>query len=112
MYVGQFKTNQIVDRLEATTKARQATVARFRARPAADDPVVLARHAARRAVVQAREIRVNEREIARLAAGAQREAESLASREREAAESARQAAEKVERQAALAAEQKAARDAR
>lgn len=110
--MGQFKTNQIVDRLEAVAQARQATLARFQARPAANDPVVLARHAARRAVVQAREVRVSEREIARLAAEALREAEALAALEREAAEAARQAAEKVERQAALAAEQKAARDAR
>jgi len=110
--VGQFKANQLVDRLEAASKARQAIVARFRARPAADDPVVLARQSARRAIVQAREVRANEREMARLAAEAQREAEALAGRERDAAELARQAAEKAERQAALAAEQKAARDAR
>ncbi|WP_310353481.1 DUF6481 family protein [Methylobacterium sp. BE186] len=74
--------------------------------------MVLARQAARRTVVQAREVRVNEREMARLAAEAQRETEALAARECEAAEAARQAAEKVERQAALVAEQKAARDAR
>ncbi|MFX4396968.1 DUF6481 family protein, partial [Acinetobacter baumannii] len=55
--MGQFKTNQLVDRLEATAKARQATLARFRARPTADDPVVLARQAARHAVVQARDVR-------------------------------------------------------
>ncbi|AWN40557.1 DUF6481 family protein [Methylobacterium durans] len=112
MYVGQFKANQLVDRLEAAAKARQATIARFRACPSADDPIVLARQSARRAVIQAREVRVNEREIARLATEAQREAEALAVREREATEAARQAAEKAERQAALAAEQKAARDAR
>ncbi|WP_132250941.1 DUF6481 family protein [Methylobacterium segetis] len=112
MCVGQFKTNPIVDRLEAAAKARQATLARFRARPSADDSIVLARQAARRTVVQAREVRVNEREMARLAAEAQRETEALAARECEAAEAARQAAEKVERQASLVAEQKAARDAR
>src|SRR3954469_9440529 len=103
MYVGQFKANQIVDRLEAAAKARQATLARFRARPAADDPVVLARQAARRAVIQAREVRLNEREMARLRFAAQREAEPLAAREREAAEAARQTVERAERQAALAA---------
>jgi len=110
--VGQFKANQLVDRLEAAAKARQATVARFRARPAADDPAVLARQSARRAIIQARAGRAEEREMARLAAEAQREAEALAERERQAAELARRAAEKAERQAALAAEQKAARDAR
>ncbi len=65
--MGQFKTDQLVDRLEAIAKARQATLARFRARPALDDPAVLARQAARQAIVQAREVRINERDIARLA---------------------------------------------
>ena len=110
--MGQFRTDQLVDRLEAAAKARQATIARLRARPAANDPAVLARQAIRRAVAQAREVRVQEREVARLTAEAEHEADALAAREREAAEAARLAAEKVERQAALAAEQKAARDVR
>ncbi|MEA1834728.1 DUF6481 family protein [Methylobacterium durans] len=110
--MGQFKANHLADRLESAAKARQATVARFRARPGADDPAVLARQSARRAIIQAREIRETERAMARLAAEAQREAEALAELERQEAELARQAAEKAERQAALAAEQKAARDAR
>lgn len=107
-----FKSDQLVDRLEATAKARQANLARFRARPAADDPVVLARQAARRAVVQALDVRMTEREATRLAAKAEREAEALAAEAQAAAERARQAAEQAERQVALAAEQKAARDAR
>ncbi|AWN43755.1 DUF6481 family protein [Methylobacterium durans] len=110
--MSQFKANQLVDRLEAAAKARQATVARLRVRPAAGDPAVLARQSARRAIIQAREVRTNERKLARLATEAQREAEALAAREREAAEAARQDAEKLERQVALAAEQKAAWDAR
>ena len=110
--MGQSKANQLADRLEAAAKAREAALARFRERPAADDPVVLARQSERRAIIQAREDRANERKMARLAAEAQREAEALAEREREAAELARQAAEKAEQQAALAAQQKAARDAR
>ncbi len=80
--MGQFKINPLVDRLEAAAKARQAAIAQLRARPAANDPIVLARQAARRAIVQAREVRVNEREAARLAAEAQRQAEALAERER------------------------------
>jgi hypothetical protein len=110
--VGQFRTNQLVDRLEAVAKARQATLARFRARPAADDPAVLAREATRRAVVQARDVRTTERETARLAAEAEREIEVQAAQAHAAAELVREAAEKVERQAALAAEQKTSRDAR
>ena len=110
--MGQFKTDQLSDRLEETAKARQVTLDRFRARPAADDPAVLARQADRQALVQAREVRVKEREEARIIAEAERKAEDLAARERAEAELVRLAAEKVERQAALAAEQKAARDAR
>ncbi|WP_245293435.1 DUF6481 family protein, partial [Methylobacterium sp. CCH5-D2] len=41
--MGQFKENQLVDRLAAAAKAREATIARLRARPGADDPAVLAR---------------------------------------------------------------------
>ncbi|WP_281406555.1 DUF6481 family protein, partial [Methylobacterium sp. WL18] len=47
----------VVDRLEAAAKARSEMLARFRARPTADDPAVLARQSARRAVVDAREAR-------------------------------------------------------
>ncbi|MEE7463661.1 hypothetical protein MFUR16E_21730 [Methylobacterium fujisawaense] len=111
--MGQFKTDQLVDRLEATAKARQATLARFRARPAADDPVVLP--AKRRGTRSSRPGtcgRASEREIARRAAEADREAAALAAKERAEAEIARQIAEKAARQADLAAEQKAARDAR
>ncbi|WP_267361747.1 MULTISPECIES: DUF6481 family protein, partial [unclassified Methylobacterium] len=98
--MGQFKTSQLVDRLDATAKARQATLDRFRARPAADDPTVLARQAERQALVEAREVRVNEREAARTAAEAAREAEALAARERAEAERVRQAAEKAAQQVA------------
>lgn len=102
----------LVDRLDAAAKARSETLARFRARPAADDPAVLAREAARRAIVDAREVRAAERaehqreaaERARAAA----EAERLAQAERALAEQA--AAE--ERAAAKQAELKAQRDAR
>lgn len=102
----------VVDRLEAAAKARSEMLARFKARPAADDPVVLARQSARRAVVDARETRVAERaaerqaELERMAAVA--EAERLAEIERKAAQ---QAAE-VERAKARQEEQKAQRDAR
>ena len=102
----------VVDRLETAAKARSDMLARFRARPAADDPVVLARQSARRAVVDARETRAAERaaerqaELERNAAAA--EADRLAAIERKAAE---QAAE-VERAKARQAEQKLQRDAR
>ena len=110
--MSQFKENQLVDRLETAAKAREALLARFRARPPANDPVILARQAARRAVIQAREVRASEREKLRVAEEARLKAEAKATIEREEAEIARVAAEKAERQAALAAEQKLARDAR
>ncbi|GAN47303.1 hypothetical protein ME121_1310 [Methylobacterium sp. ME121] len=106
------KTDHLVDRLAETARARQATLARFRARPAADDPGLLARQAARHAVIQARDLRATEREAVRLAAAVKHEAEVQAARARAAAESDRLAAEKAEQQVARAAEQKAARDAR
>jgi hypothetical protein len=108
-----FQNNQrLTDRLDAAAKARSETLARFRERPAADDPAVLARQSARRAVVDAREIRAAERaeqqrEAAALAAAAA-EAERLAEVERALAE--RAAAE--ERALARQAELKAQRDAR
>ena len=110
--MNQSKDNQFSDRLETAAKAREAMLARYRSRPAADDPAVLARQAERQAVIEAREERNKEREAARVASEIQRIAEAKAQREFEAAEVLRIAAEKAERQAALAAEQKEARDAR
>ena len=76
----------VVDRLETAAKARSEMLARFRARPSADDPAVLARQSARRAVVDAREARAAERAAQRQAeierAAALAEAERLAEIER------------------------------
>ncbi len=108
-----FQNSQaLTDRLDAATKARTQTLARFRARPAADDPAVLARQSARRALVEAREVRNAERELQRLAAIAKAEAEAEAARlaEAERVEAERIAAE--ERAIARQAELKAQRDAR
>lgn len=102
----------LTDRLSAASKARSDTLARFRARPSADDPVVLARQAARRAVVDAREARAAEREIKRLEAQAKAEAEAEAAR---VAEAERVAAERLaaeQRAAERQTELKAQRDAR
>lgn len=110
--MNQPKDNRFSDRLETAAKAREAMLARYRARPSADDPDVIARQAERQAVIRARGERNKEREAERLVAEARRVAEVKAQREFEAAEVLRLAAEKVARQAALAAEQKEARDAR
>lgn len=105
-------SHSLTDRLDAASKARSATLARFRARPAADDPAVLARSSARRAVIDAREVRAAEREVLRQEAEARAQAAAALARQ---AEEERRVAERLagealaaERQAAL----KAQRDAR
>jgi hypothetical protein len=105
-------SHSLTDRLDAASKARSATLAQFRARPAADDPTVIARNSARRAVIDAREVRAAEREVLRLEAEARAEAEATLARqaeeERRVAERLASEAQALERQAAL----KAQRDAR
>ena len=86
--MSQFNENSMTDRLKAANEARQAALARFRDRPPADDPAVLARKAEREQIVRDREIRTRARDEARAAE------------------------EKVEQAAAARLEQKALRDAR
>ena len=95
------KQAQFGDRLQAATKAREAMLNRFKARPAGDDPEVVARQAARVAQAQARAQRTSEREAARAA-----QAEALA------AQRAADAKEAERRRAEAETEQKLARDAR
>ena len=76
----------MTDRLKAATEARAAALARFRDRPPADDPAVVARKAERAQIAREREVRVAAREQARIEAEAQRAAEAEAERERLAAE--------------------------
>lgn len=110
--MSQFNENSMTDRLKAQAEARQAALARFRSRPPADDPTVLARKAEREAIAREREIRVAAREAARLEVEAQRAAEADAERERQAAAALQEAADKIERANAARLEQKALRDAR
>jgi hypothetical protein len=96
------------DRLSAAAAAKQALLERYRARPAADDPAVMAQQAALKAIADAREDRAAERkalkdaEIARIAAeeAARKTQEQIAAVEAKA------------RALAVEAERKAARDAR
>ena len=55
------KGSTFEDRRNAAADAKKALVERFKARPPADDPEVLARAAERRAVQEARELRQAER---------------------------------------------------
>ena len=107
------------DRLKTAKEAKDALLGKFRARPAADDPAVAEKQAARKAVSDAREARLAERK----ALASEQEAAQNAKAEREAAERIaheaaeqeqkdREAAERVERESTLKAERKAARDAR
>jgi hypothetical protein len=110
--MNSFKQKTFSDRLVAAANARQATLQRFRARPGADDPAVVAQRAARREIAAARETRAVERRAAKLAEEARAQAEravrETAEREEKAA---RQEREGIE-QATLIAERKAARDVR
>ena len=103
------------DRLNAAANAKKAELEKFRARSRVNDPASAERQAARQAVGAARDARSAERDAARLA-GVARAADEQAARDAAAeAEQAARAAE-IARQAAddvvLQAERKAARDAR
>ena len=103
------------DRQSASVAARKAMLERFQARPAPDDPAVLERVAAQRAVEEAREVRNAERRAAREADEARQAAERVAqalAEEQRLHDEAMQKIEDAKQAAALAAQQKAARDAR
>ena len=96
------------DRLSAAAAAKQALLERFRSRPSADDPAVIAQQAALKAVADAREARAAERKAAKDAEAARLAAEQAARKTQEQIA----AAEAKARAAALEAERKAARGAR
>ena len=113
------KDKKFSERLSTAADAKKALLDKFRARPAADDPDVVARGEARKAISEARETRAAEREAVRAeeqgreAAERAREAVKRAGRELAAQEQqARETAETAEREAALEIELKAQRDAR
>ncbi len=107
--------DKFADRQQAAAKAKAALQERFKTRPAPDDPEVLARQAERRAIIEAREAREAEREIAR-AAEKERQAElarlEAVAREEQKARELQELMDQQEREVALKAAQKAARDAR
>src|ERR671917_1831762 len=98
-----YKNDNFVERLAAAANARKATLEKFRARPGPDDPAVLERQAAQKAIAEAREARIAERKAAR-------EAEAVRQAAEEAARAAEQHARAVEQAArqAEAAERAAA----
>ena len=101
------------ERAKAAADAKKALLERFKAnRPAFDDPEFQARMAERKALAEARDLRLAERARQKAEDAARAAAEEAARKKEEAARLARERAEAAARVAQLAAEQKAARDAR
>src|SRR5215212_2526074 len=73
-----YKSDNFSERLTAAASARKAALEKFRARPGPDDPAVLERQAARKAVAVAREARIAERKAAREVEAARQAAEAAA----------------------------------
>jgi len=128
-----YKGTNFNDRAKAAAAAKQAALEKFRAKPAPDDPAVLARQAERQAIAEARAQRAAEREVARQAEAARlaaeaetrrveqlardaeekrRQAEEAIEEKRRQAEAAVEAAQQAIRNAEMEVERKAARDAR
>lgn len=100
------------ERLSTAAEAKKALLDKFRARPAADDPEVVARKEARRAVSDAREARAAQRKSDRAEREAREAAERTARELAAQEQQTREAAETAEREAALEIDRKAQRDAR
>ena len=121
-----YREKNFAERRAAAIEAKKAVLEKFKSKPAADDPAVLARQAERKAILEAREKRNAEKErlrqekLAREAAErAEREAAEAAARaiaeEKAKAEAKIREAEELERLArelTEEAERKAKRDAR
>jgi hypothetical protein len=106
------KDHKYQDRASTSAEAKKAMLERFKARPPADDPAVLARRAEREAIARARDERTAEREKLKREEEARREAERIAFEAAERERKEREENERIERELALEAARKAARDAR
>jgi hypothetical protein len=114
-YLMAFKGDNFKDRATTAAEARKKLAERFKLQPKPDDPRVLQLAAERKAIAEARELRMAERarQKAEEEALKAEEARLRAIEEARAAEEARkQAIEDRAKQLQEAAEQKAARDAR
>lgn len=110
-----YKNNTFNDRASASAKAKTALLEKFRAKPAPDDPAVLARQAERQSIIEAREGRAAERKLAREAEAAEQarlDALKLEEQKRMEAEAALAKLEDAKREAEAAVTAKAARDAK
>jgi hypothetical protein len=117
--MSKFNQNDFSERRKAAAGAKKAMVERFRAQPAASDPVIMERKAARVVASRERTARIASREAARRVE-TERQTSELKVREGAAARLALSQAESLaaesradaERAVDLLAEQKAARDLR
>jgi hypothetical protein len=107
------------ERLNAAADAKKALLDKFRAQAGPEDPAVVERQAARKAVSEARDVRETARKVGREEDAVRQAAEAEQRAAHTAREAAAQEAREAEakavqevRDAALKAEQKAARDAR
>ena len=103
------------ERRSAAAAAKRTMAAKFRAQPSPDDPAILERRTALKAIGDAREVRHAERKAAREAEAARQVAEQAARIAEQAAQDAAQVArrgEEAARKADLEVERKATRDAR
>ena len=110
-----FKGHKFADRAEAAAAAKKAMLEKFRAKPAADDPAVLARAVERKAIAEAREIRAAERARLKEIEAARLLAEDKARQAELAALAAAEEQRKIEqaqRDEEIKAQRKAERDAR
>jgi hypothetical protein len=110
-----FKGSKFTDRAEAAAAAKKAMLEKFRAKPAPDDPAVLARAAERKAIAEAREKRAEERRLIKEVEDARRLAEDQARQAELAAQAEaelRRKAEQAVRDEEIKAQRKAERDAR
>jgi hypothetical protein len=107
-----FKDKNLADRLQNSRSAKQGLIQKMREAPKPDDPEVMARRAAKSALVAANRAERERRRAEKEAA------ERLDAEQKAAAEAAkladieRKKREEAEKIVALLAEQKAARDAR
>lgn len=110
-----YKEGKFSDRAATAAAAKKALVEKFKAKPPADDPAVLARQAERKAIAEARDVRAGERKVAKEAEAARRFAEDqerLAELARLAEAEVARLAEVARRDEEIKAQRKAERDAK
>jgi hypothetical protein len=106
------RRNDFNDRRDDAANARKAMLERFKSRPPANDPEVLAKQAERIAIAEARDKRRAEREAIRKAEEERLAAEKLAAELAELQRKEEEARRRAEAEALQVAAQKAARDLR